>query len=67
MTAIAHGTKVQGAQAPNAAVRIVRATAATFASLGAATRVARAIELRQEPNPADLQVLQIRGPLPRFY
>jgi len=39
--------------------------AAFFAQTGAAVRVARDVEARRTPNPADLRILGINAPLPR--
>ena len=36
-----------------------------FAMSGADIRVARAVEARREPHPADLQLLGVRGRLPK--
>lgn len=67
MTAITHAVSVQGAQIWNGFARFARAMGEVLTTLHAAIRVASAIEMHQQPNPADLKVLRIKGPLPRYY
>lgn len=67
MTAITQAVSVQGAQIRSGFVRFARGIGEVFTTLDAAIRLSSAIEMRQAPNPADLQVLGITGPLPRLY
>jgi hypothetical protein len=56
---------VGAARRPSRLAAFAALVADTFATLGAATRVARAVEANREAAPADLKRLGIRGPLPR--
>lgn len=45
-------------------LRCLRAVEMTLQRLEASARVAEAIDERQHPDPADLRILRISGPLP---
>jgi hypothetical protein len=67
MTAITHAVTAQGAQVWHGLVRLGRGIGDVLETLNAAIRVASAIEMRQQPSPADMKALHINGPLPRYF
>ena len=67
MAAITHTASAHGAQVWHGAVGFARRVGELLNTLDAAIQVANAVELHRQPNPADLQLLGIAGPLPRYY
>jgi hypothetical protein len=61
---VSHVT-AEGAPRRSRLAAIADRAVALFRTLGAAIRVSQAVESRREADPADLNILGIRGPLPR--